>query len=132
MSKPQQDQPPAYSGPAQPQAAYQGAVAYPEGHQQLQYQQGPYGGPAPENGGYYQPNPNMGYYQPQQQGYPPQQGGYYQQGPYGQQPQGGYYGQPGGYYGQPQGRYQNQSSSSGCLEGVLAGLACCCCLDLLF
>ncbi|KAI1850072.1 hypothetical protein JX265_003445 [Neoarthrinium moseri] len=124
MSKPH-DEPPAYNaGPQQPQASYQGG--YPQNQQQVgPYGQGPYGPPA--NGSYYQSNPNMGYYQ--QQG--PPQGGYYQQqqqGPYGYQ-QGGYYGQP-GY--PPQGRYQNQSHKPGCLEGILAGLAVCCCLDFLF
>ncbi|KAH8680912.1 hypothetical protein BX600DRAFT_428889 [Xylariales sp. PMI_506] len=107
------DDPPAYSGPPQaPQPSYQQHGGYPP-----QQQVGFYG--PPQQGGYYQPNPNMGYYPPQQQ---------QQQGPYGPPQGGGYYGQP-GYY--PQGRYQD-SSSMGCLEGMLAALACCCCLDLLF
>lgn len=125
MSKPY-DQPPAYdSGPQHPQAAYQ-QPGQPFYGQQQQQQQQPYG-----NNYYYQSNPNMGYYQQQQQQGPPP-GGYYQQ------QQQGYYGPPqqGGYYQQgypPQGRYQDQGSSSGgCLQGILAGLACCCCLDLLF
>jgi len=53
-------------------------------------------------GGYYQPGPQMGYY-PQQPGYGP--------GPYQQ-----------GYYDQRRG-------NPGCLEGLLAATACCCCLD---
>jgi hypothetical protein len=129
MSKPY-DQPPAYdNGPQQPQAAYQ--QPYNTGAYGQQQQQGPYGG---GNDGYYQSNPNMGYYNQQQGGYPPPMngGGYYnqqQQGYYGPPQQGGYYQQ--GY--PPQGRYQDdRSSGPGCLEGVLAALACCCCLDLLF
>ena len=80
---------------------------------------------------YYQPNPNMGYYPPQQQG--PYAQGPYTQGPYAQGPYAqGPYGPQQGYY--PQGRYQDryQDSSFGCLEGLMASLACCCCLELLF
>ncbi|KAM0810454.1 hypothetical protein AB5N19_10803 [Seiridium cardinale] len=106
MSKPH-EYPPAYDGPQQPQASYQ----YP----------GPYG-QNPGNNGYYQSQQNMGYHQ---QG-PYAQGGYQQ--PY-QPQQGGYYPQPGAH---PQRQYQEPSSSSGCLQGILAGLACCCCLDCLF
>jgi hypothetical protein len=127
------DEPPAYTsgpqaGPQPPQPSYQQEqqVGYPR----------PLQGPGNPGQQYYQPNQQMGYYQqngpPQggyyQQGGPPQ-GGYYQQGGYPPPQQGGYYGQQ-GYY--PQGQYQNQRSGPGCLEGILAGLACCCCLDLLF
>lgn len=105
-----QDEPPSYGQPpAPPQAAY--------GGYQDPYQQG-------QQGQYYQQGPQMNYqqqgYPPQQQGYPPQQG--YQQGYPPQQ------GPPQGYYPQ-----QNQSSAGGgIMTGLLAGLACCCCLDCLF
>ncbi|KAK3318514.1 hypothetical protein B0H66DRAFT_603098 [Apodospora peruviana] len=102
------DEPPAYGhgGPQAPQQAY-----YPP-------QQGPggYGAPPPQGGhgqDYYQPGPQMGY--GQQPGYgPPHQGGYYPQG-------------------QPQGHYGNdRKSGPGFFEACLAGMACCCCLDILF
>ncbi|CAJ2513584.1 Uu.00g017030.m01.CDS01 [Anthostomella pinea] len=111
------DQPPPYGvAPQHPQAAYQGG--YPQ-----QQPQGPYGGGPPNQGGYYQGNPNMGYHQQQQgppQGYYPPQQGYYP-------PQQGGYPPPQGYYPQ-----QRQSNSDGCMGALLGALACCCCLDCLF
>jgi len=108
------DEPPAYPGaPQAPATAYHGGGDF----NQQQYNHA-YGSPPPQ-GGYGSPPP-QGYYQPQ-----PQMG-YHQQGPYPPQQQ-GYYPQQGGYYQQP-----NQRRSPGCLEGLLAALACCCCLDLLF
>jgi hypothetical protein len=106
------DHPPAYPGaPATPQAAYTGASGDYYNHGNQGYNQSP--GP----GGYYQQNPQMGYHQQ----------GPYQQGPYPP---------PQGYHGQhpPQGYYQDDRGGRkpGCLEGMLAALACCCCLDLLF
>ncbi|RKO98636.1 hypothetical protein CXG81DRAFT_21169 [Caulochytrium protostelioides] len=88
------------------------------------------GAPAGGEGdrGYHGYPPQGGYnnsYPPQQQGYG---GGYPQQG-YGggyQQPQ--YQPQ---YQPPPQQPYK-QSSNNGCLTGLLAGLACCCCLDCIF
>ena len=116
------DEPPAYSGgPQQPPQAHYGASPGPYGHPD------PSMSPPPA-GGYYQPNPQMGYY-PQQQGpYPPQQ--YPQQGPY---PQQGYYqqGYGPGPYGPQQGYYQERSRGPGFAEALLASLACCCCLDCL-
>ncbi|KAK2066987.1 hypothetical protein P8C59_000761 [Phyllachora maydis] len=119
-----QEDPPAYSAskPQAPQAAYQG-YQHPAGYP---------GGPPPQVGYPYQQQ------QQQQQG-PPPAGAYYQQGP---PPPGGYY-QPGPHmmygpgpgYGQPQGYYQtnnnNRGSQPGCMEALLASLACCCCLDCL-
>ena len=97
------DEPPAYpGGPQAPAAAYHGGGNYNQPYQNAY-------GPPPPQGGYYQPQPQMGYHQ--QGPYPPQQQGYYPQ-------QGGY--------------YQDQRRGPGCLEGMLAALACCCCLDLLF
>lgn len=86
-------------------------------------------------GGYQSPPPQMSYDQnyPQQQQYDMSRGpggpGYY--GP----PQQGYYGPPQGWGGQPppQVIYQKDRSSGGGLcTGLLAGLACCCCLDAIF
>jgi hypothetical protein len=103
------DEPPAYgNNPSYPQQAY--------------YQGG---GPPPQQGaagGYYQQQQPMGYgghpQQQQQQG-PPPPGGYYQQGPY--PPQGQYHGQ----------HQEQKSSGPGFFSACLAGLACCCCLDML-
>jgi len=107
------DAPPAYTGPQQPAPAH--------------YNQNGYGQPdpsmSPPQGGYYQPNPQMGYYQ-QPQG--PYQQGPYQQGPY--QGQQGYYQQG---YGQQGGYYDDRSRGPGFAEALLASLACCCCLDCL-
>lgn len=97
------DEPPAYGAygggaPQPPEAAYQG---YQQGYQQ-----------GPPQGNYYEPGPQMGYYQQHPaygQPYPPQ----------------------GGYYQQPNGYYRDNRSGPGCLEAMLAGLACCCCLDCL-
>ncbi|KAH6635301.1 hypothetical protein B0J18DRAFT_406854 [Chaetomium sp. MPI-SDFR-AT-0129] len=114
MSYNKHDEPPAYHNPNNP---YNNSP-------------NPHGSPAP--GGYYQQQQPMGYGQgqyPQGGGYPqpqPGPGGYYQQGPYG--PAHGYgHGGP-QMYGPPQ---QRQKSGPGMLEACLAGLACCCCLDLL-
>ncbi|RYO75872.1 hypothetical protein DL766_009090 [Monosporascus sp. MC13-8B] len=82
------DQPPMYGGPQQPEPAYGG---YP-----------PQGPPYDPNQGYYQSNPNMGYYPPQ--GGPPPQGAYYP-------PQQG--------YPPPQ---EQKSDSGGCLAGCLGGI----------
>ncbi|CAM1511486.1 Fc.00g089990.m01.CDS01 [Cosmosporella sp. VM-42] len=107
-----QDEPPAYGAPPHPpQPAYGGGYQDP-------YQQN-------QNQGYYQQGPpQMGYYNQQQGphpggqgGYPPQQGGYGQQG---YPPQGGYY------------QDNRTRGGPGLLGGLLAGLACCCCLDCLF
>ncbi|KAM0755879.1 hypothetical protein T439DRAFT_320587 [Meredithblackwellia eburnea MCA 4105] len=67
------------------------------------------------------------------------QGGYYPQQPMyggGGYPQ-GYQGQPQPYYGQPQQVYvqqpqQQSSSSMGCCLPCMAGMAACCCLEMLF
>lgn len=79
-----------------------------------------------QNRGFFSPSPG-----PQQQMMPPQGGQYY--GPPGPQ-----YGPPGPGYGYPpqgppqQVIYQDrQSSGPGICTGILAGLACCCCLDML-
>ncbi|KAL3421180.1 hypothetical protein PVAG01_07625 [Phlyctema vagabunda] len=113
-----------------PQSDYYGASPA-MGHAQ------PYGGYPPHQGGY-----GGGYGAPQEgyppQGYPPQ--GYPpNNGYYGQNPQMGYqqqqqYGPPQGMYygGQPQGQYVERRRGPGFCEAVLASLACCCCLDLLF
>ncbi|QSS60159.1 Uvi15-like protein [Histoplasma capsulatum] len=92
---------------------------------------GPY---APPQGQYGHPSAAADYYnQPQQYGPPP--GQYYppQQG----YPQQGYPQQPMYYAPQPQGHYVDNRDSSrgtggGICAGILAGLACCCCLDILF
>ena len=122
MSK--NDYPPAYGGgPAPPQPAYGGAP-YGQGSPDPYAQQ--QGGQA---SGYYQPGPQMGYYdQQQQQG--PYPGG---QGPYPPQP--GPYGPPQGYYQQPDHRGNGGGgggAAGGICAGLFAGLACCCCLDCLF
>jgi hypothetical protein len=95
---------------------------------------------------YQQPQGSAGDYyggQPQQQGYYPTQQGYGQP----QQNQQGYYpqGQPmyyppqqqGGYPPQQQGYYANDrgnsgSGAGGICAGIMAAMACCCCLDILF
>jgi len=125
------DLPPAYgSQTTSPQHLDAGPANAPSQPPQAHMNQGypaankPYAAGA----GYYQPGP-MQYGPPQPQGYGPPQGGYYgqpQQGYYGQ-PQPGYYGAP-GYYGRPQGQYVDQRNQ-GTGDGLLAALACCCCLD---
>lgn len=111
--KPNEPPPSYYADPQAPKPSYAG--------QQYPPQQDQFGGPAggypPQDGGYYQQQPNMGYYNPQQQG-PYQQGPYYQQQ--------GHYG-PQGYYQDPRGN----GSGNGLIEGLLAALCCCCCLDIL-
>ncbi|KAH0832466.1 hypothetical protein AYO21_05149 [Fonsecaea monophora] len=102
-----------------------------------------YAAPNHSQTGFQSPPPQMAYdpnYQ-QQQMYDPNHGanqGYYGGGP----PPQGYYGGPG--YGPPQGWNGQQpppqvvyerdrgSSGPGICTGLLAGLACCCCLDALF
>ncbi|EHK43229.1 uncharacterized protein TrAtP1_001561 [Trichoderma atroviride] len=144
------DQPPAYgetsSPPQPPQPAYGRDGGY-YGYDQNQpnyYQQGiqsPQGQQA-----YYQPGPQMSYYNQQQSPFPGQ-GQYYGGGQYpgqGQYPQGQntYVQYPQGQY--PQGQYYqgNQrpgyvssrppnNGSTGFLEGLAIGTACCCCLDCL-
>ena len=122
------DEPPPYAGghPAPPQQAYGGSAApyqgsYSPGPQQ-QYQQ--------PHQQYYQPGPQMGYYNQQQGPYPAGQGPY---------PPPNQYGQP-NQYGPPQGYYQGgpgympqdrRDDKGGLMGGLLAGLACCCCLDCL-
>ncbi|KFA67740.1 hypothetical protein S40285_00906 [Stachybotrys chlorohalonatus IBT 40285] len=111
-----QDHPPPYGAPPNaPQPVYGSGPSPYADHQQQPY---------------YQPGPQMGYYDQQQgtQGYYNQQ-----QGPF---PAGhGPYPPPGGPYGQPPMGYmpqQRERRGPGLCEGLLAGLACCCCLDLLF
>jgi len=89
----------------------------PPGYYQSQPQMGY--GPQPPAAAYHGGGPGPGpYQQPYHQGYgPPPPGAYYQPHP-----------QHGGYYQ----HQQSQRRSPGCLEGMLAALACCCCLDLLF
>ncbi|OMJ15871.1 hypothetical protein AYI70_g5904 [Smittium culicis] len=97
-----------------------------------------YGGPQPDNYGGQQPyypdkgadylnNGERGYQQQYQQ-YPPQ--GAYPAYPPGHQNMGGQYGQqPQVVYVQQQ---PNQSSGPGVGTGICAGLALCCCLDMMF
>ncbi|KAL7950208.1 hypothetical protein V8C42DRAFT_309811 [Trichoderma barbatum] len=145
------EHPPAYGEPQAPKPTYGGYEGYQQG-QPSNYQegvQGPQGQQA-----YYQPGPQMGYYN-QQQGSYPGQGQYsgYGQYPQGQYPQGQYpQGQyPQGQYPQgqyPQGQYPPQGyyggagqpypgdrrtggTTSGLLGGLALGTACCCCLDCL-
>ncbi|KAL6896489.1 hypothetical protein GGI43DRAFT_386019 [Trichoderma evansii] len=144
------EQPPAYGetsqSPQPPQAAYGRDGGY-FGYDQNQpnyYQQGiqsPQGQQA-----YYQPGPQMTYYN-QQQGPFPGQGQYPGGGQYpgqGQYPQGQntYVQYPQGQY--PQGQYYQgyqrpgyvssrppNNTSTGFWEGLAIGTACCCCLDCL-
>lgn len=73
-------------------------------------QQG-YGQPQQNQQGYYPQGQQPMYYPPQQQGYPPQQ----QQG----------------YYANDRGR-SGGSGAGGICAGIMAAMACCCCLDILF
>jgi len=89
-----------------------------QGQQQYEVNRGN-GGP----GGYFQQQSSQ-QYGPAPQGYgyygqPPPQGYGYGYGP-GQPPNGGYYERDRG------------SGGSGICAGLMAGLACCCCLDCLF
>ncbi|PHH82491.1 hypothetical protein CDD82_5827 [Ophiocordyceps australis] len=102
---PQAPKPTFDSGPSQQQAQYNPG-------QPSSYNQQP-------QGAYYQPGPQMGYYNQQQGPYPAGQGPYPPQGQYPPGP---------GYV--PQQR--NNQQKVGMLEGLLAGLACCCCLDIIF
>ena len=97
-----------------------------------------YPAPTYNNPGNFHPNspPPQGaaqdYYQGGQGYYPPHQN-------FSPQPQ-GYYGQPPGqmYYPPQQGYYagdrgrQDGSSAGGICAGIMAAMACCCCLDILF
>ncbi|KAL7789028.1 hypothetical protein V8C37DRAFT_386991 [Trichoderma ceciliae] len=130
------DHPPAYGEqPQAPQPTYGGYGSYEQGQSSYNQQnlQSPQGQQT-----YYQPGPQMGYYNQQQgpfpgQGqYPPGQypPGQYPQGQYplGQYPQQGYYG--GG--GRPfNGNRGTEGTISGLLGGLALGTACCCCLDCL-
>ncbi|OJD25104.1 hypothetical protein ACJ73_03527 [Blastomyces percursus] len=103
--------------PSYPPPVHQDAGPY-------QPQPGPYGQPQSAAADYY--NQPQQYGPPQGQYYPPQQG-------YPQQPM--YYAPQGGP--PPQGHYVDNRDSSrgtggGICAGLLAGLACCCCLDILF
>jgi hypothetical protein len=149
MSQKHNDPPPAYPQPSY----YQGP---PPQHQQA-YPGGPGGG---ASAGYYQQQPQMGYGGPppphQQHGGPPPQG-FYQQGPYAQQgPHPGYY--PAHQQERKRGPvclslcfylfmslavwlgkaakgewFANAAETKqGFFEACLAGMACCCCLDILF
>jgi len=132
-SKP--DAPPPYGGPPQaPKPTYGNESPGPYGQDQRQGYYPPGGPSGPQQNyyqqqgpqqGYYQPGPQMGYYNQQQGPYPSGQGPYPPQGQYGPGP-GGYQQGP-GYVPQ-----QRQSAAPGLCGGLLAGLACCCCLDLLF
>jgi hypothetical protein len=101
---------------------YEDPPAYSQAGQQQQYPQYPqeaYHGysQGPPAGGYYG-GQQMHYGQPQGP-YPPQQG--YGPGPYG----------PGPYQQQPYGYYDDRRGGPGMCEGLLAAMACCCCLDCL-
>lgn len=109
--------PPSYPAPSYGQGQNQGFQSPPPGG--MVYGQDQYGG---QQQGYYGqqgPNPNYGY--GGQQGYgggPPQSGPGY-----------GY-----GYQQQPNVVYERDRGmgGGGICAGLLAGLACCCCLDCLF
>lgn len=119
----QGEEPPPYGAPPQaPKPAY-GGPPFPQDQQQHGYY------PPPGQQNYYQPGPQMGYYnQQQQQGpFPAGQGPYPPQGQYGQPGPGQYYPPGPGYAPQ-----QKQRRKPGLMEGLLAGIACCCCLDCLF
>ncbi|PVZ97857.1 hypothetical protein BB558_006182 [Smittium angustum] len=82
-----------------------------------------------EDRGYQQPQQQYGYGGPQQSGYPQQ--GYPPQPAY--PPHAAY--PPGQHQQQPQVVYvqqQKESSGPGVGTGICAGLAICCCLDMLF
>jgi len=145
MSQNQQKfEPPEGPPPSYPQPVHQDAGPYnspgspfqgdPRGNNGNYY-----GSPVPQNEGYGSPTP-QGYYGPPAQYNGGGQGGFgyggpQQQGPmqYQQQGYGGGYGGPG--YA-PQGYYANQrggpgGAGEGICAGLLAAMACCCCLDIL-
>ncbi|KAJ5385490.1 hypothetical protein N7517_003401 [Penicillium concentricum] len=83
-----------------------------------------YGGGQPQQQSYYPPQ--QGYGQPQQQGYYPQgQPMYYPPQQQGYPPQ-----QQQGYYANDRGN--SGGGAGGICAGIMAAMACCCCLDILF
>ncbi|KAK4134267.1 hypothetical protein BT67DRAFT_442179 [Trichocladium antarcticum] len=136
------DDPPAYGAhppPNPPQPSYGGSggpppapqpnySSYPDGSASAYYQAGP---PMGYHGQAHPHPPPMPMPMPMQ---PQPQPGYYSGapgGPYGPPPPGqGYPPQQGGMYYPPQER--QKSGRPGIFEACLAGMACCCCLDILF
>ncbi|EGR51958.1 uncharacterized protein TRIREDRAFT_103671 [Trichoderma reesei QM6a] len=115
------ENPPAYGEPPQvPEAAYGGYAGYQQQGQPSNYQQG-FQSPQGQQQAYYQPGPQMGYYNQQQGYYQGQYPGGYNQWPQGQYAQGQY---AQGQYGQypPQGYYGDRRPG-GTTSGLLGGLA---------
>ncbi|OJJ50037.1 hypothetical protein ASPZODRAFT_128627 [Penicilliopsis zonata CBS 506.65] len=124
MSYKPEGAPPSYPQPIHDPNAYQGTpVNSPPPGQEYYNQNGyyppnQYGQPQP---GYGPPQP--GYGPPQGYGAPPPQGMYYQQQGY-PPPQQGYYADDRGDRG--------MGAGGGICAGIMAAMACCCCLDILF
>jgi hypothetical protein len=115
--------PPSYPAPVHDAGPYYPNSPAPQGGSPGTAQDYYGGGQPQQQGGYY---PQQGYGQPQQQGYYPQgQPMYYPPQQQGYPPQ-----QQQGYYANDRGR--SGDGAGGICAGIMAALACCCCLDILF
>ncbi|EKV08928.1 UV-induced protein uvi15 [Penicillium digitatum] len=124
----------SYNKPTSPPPSYPAQVHNAGPYHQQQPGQSPgaandYYGGQPQQQGYYPPQQGYGQPQQNQQGYYPQgqQPMYYspQQQVQGYPPQ-----QQQGYYADARGR--SDGGAGGICAGIMAAMACCCCLDILF